>query len=276
MTYYDFLLACLIGIVEGITEFLPISSTGHMILVGFLVDFEGPKAASFEVFIQLGAILAVVVLYWDRFRNLFKFTSRESAQERNITTGGISGLRGILILGIGCLPALFLGALLHSYIKTNLFTPQTVCLALIVGGIIMIFVERIKFKNQISNLDTITYKQALAIGLFQSFALWPGVSRSASTIIGGMIAGLDRKAAAEFSFLLAVPIMCAATGWDLLKSLPVLEITDLSFFLVGFIVAFISAMLAIKLFISFLQKHTLTGFGVYRILLGGIYLKYIL
>lgn len=262
----DFWIALLIGIIEGLTEFLPVSSTGHMILASHLVDFEGPRAASFQVFIQLGAICAILVLYFNRFLSLLK-------PQADNKFGGISG---IVILGMACLPALVAGFFLHGYIKEYLFSPLTVCLALIIGGIVMIAIEKIGLKGKVADLDSISAKQALMIGFFQTLALWPGVSRSASTIIGGMVCGLDRRTAAEFSFIVAVPIMFAATLWDLYKSIGVLNLsTDLAFFSLGFVIAFVSAMVAVKSFIAFVQRYTLIGFGFYRIVLGAIYLAFI-
>jgi undecaprenyl-diphosphatase len=260
----DFLVAIIIGIVEGITEFLPVSSTGHMILVGNLLNFNGSKAATFMIFIQLGAILSIVVLYWSRFLKLLVGG-----------TGDFSGKQGIVRLGLVCAPALLAGAVLHKYIKAHLFTPTTVAYGLIVGGVVMIVTERIKLNQKCDSLDNLSALQALKIGLFQVLSLWPGVSRSGATIIGGMLSGLDRKTAAEFSFLAAVPIMVAATGYDLLKSLDTLTISDAPFFAIGFVTAFLSAMVAVKLFVAFVSKHTMSGFGVYRILVGVLTLLFI-
>jgi len=260
----EFTVALIIGIIEGLTEFLPVSSTGHMILAGELMDFNGGKASTFMVFIQLGAILSVVVLYRDRFLNLLK----PSAQ-------GFGGLSGIKILLLACLPALVAGALLHKYVKSYLFTPTTVALGLIVGGLVMICIERVSLKIEIKTLDEISPLAAFKVGIFQTISLWPGISRSGSTIIGGMLLGLDRKAAAEFSFLVAVPIMIAATGYDLLKSLDQLSSADVPFFAVGFATAFLSAMVAIKFFVAFVSKYKMTSFGVYRIIIGILTLIFI-
>jgi undecaprenyl-diphosphatase len=260
----EFLIAIIIGIIEGVTEFLPVSSTGHMILAGAVLDFNGSKAATFMIFIQLGAILSVVVLYWDRFIGLLKNNG-----------GGFSGPKGIFKLGLACLPALMAGAVLHKYIKTHLFTPLTVAAGLIIGGIVMVFIERFNLLRKVSSIDDITPLQALKIGLFQTLSLWPGISRSGSTIIGGMLCGLERKAAAEFSFLVAVPIMIAATGYDLLKSLNSLSVDDVPLFATGFLTAFVSAMLAVKLFVSFVSKHTMAGFGIYRIIVGVLTILFI-
>lgn len=248
--------AIILGIVEGLTEFLPISSTGHLILAGHLLGSEGDTASTFEVFIQLGAILAVVFLYKERFRMLFQFNGQDKT---------FSGFHGWKLLAITSLPAMIMGFLLHDVIKAQLFNPTSVTWALGIGGLILILVERFSVTASTQTLDHITPRQALRIGLFQCLALWPGVSRAASTIIGGLYSGLDRKLAAEYSFIAAVPIMFMATSYDLLKSLDKLQPSDISIFALGFVVAFLSAIVAIKFFIHLLQRWTLSPFGVYRI-----------
>ncbi len=258
----DLLTAIILGLVEGVTEFIPVSSTGHLIIAGSLLNFTGEKASTFEIFIQLGAILAVVILYFQRFLGLFDFKKTE----------GLAGFNGIKLVVIACLPALIMGFLLHDFIKKNLFNPVTVVIALAVGGIAIILVERFVPKGDKVGLDAITWREALAIGLFQCLALWPGMSRSASTIVGGMLFKVERKTAAEFSFFIAVPILVAATGYDLLKSLKVLQVSDIPLFAVGFVVAFLSAFLAIRFFIDLLGKYTLSAFGWYRILIAVIFL----
>lgn len=249
------LIAIILGIVEGLTEFLPVSSTGHLILTGHALGFTGTRADTFEVFIQLGAILAVVWLYRERFTGLLQLRHNK----------GLQGKRGLLLLGITTLPALVVGFFLRDFIKDHLFQPETVAIGLAVGGIILIVFERFKHRVSVPNLDTITPKQALGVGLFQLFALWPGVSRSASTIIGGMVLGFDRKTAVEYSFLIAVPVMIAATGFDLLKSLSDLQVADIPLFTVGFVTAFIAALFAVRYFVQFVQRFGFTAFGWYRI-----------
>ena len=250
-------VAVILGVVEGLTEFLPISSTGHLILTGHLLGFVGPKAETFEIVIQLGAILAVVTLYWDRFLGLLQFSSEKA----------FSGARGLWLLFLTSLPASILGLLLHSYIKQHLFSPMTVGIALAVGAI-MIFVVEAKDKAESTlSLDDITPRQALGIGMFQCLALWPGFSRSAATIMGGMLLGIQRTIAAEYSFIAAVPIMFAATGYDLFKNYGLFEPADLLFLAVGFMVSFISAWVAVKAFIVLLGKLTLRAFAVYRLAL---------
>ncbi len=256
-------VAVVMGIVEGLTEFLPVSSTGHLIIAGDLLDFTGNKASCFDVFIQLGAILAVLVLYWKRFVNLIPTKSAISA-------GGFSGIRGICLLGLTTLPALALGYLAHQTIKAYLFRPGTVALALAVGGVGILLAERFKPQARVMELDQMNYRQAFFIGCFQCLSLWPGMSRSASTIIGGLFNGLDRKTATEYSFLAAVPVMIAATTYDLIKSWKLLESNDFLFFAVGFVVSFISAALAIKAFIGLVQKWSLAPYAYYRIMIAPI------
>ncbi|MBI4965711.1 MAG: undecaprenyl-diphosphate phosphatase [Desulfomonile tiedjei] len=256
----DLWVAGVLGIVEGLTEYLPVSSTGHLIVAGNLLNFSGQKASAFEVFIQLGAILAVVVLYWNRFTALIPFNGENSRVEH-----GFAGWKGLALLAITTLPALIAGFLAHRMIKTYLFSPMTVAWALGVGGIGILLAEKFKPDSGVKDLDGLTYKQALAVGLFQCLALWPGMSRSASSIIGGLFSGLDRKVAAEYSFVAAVPIMIAATSYDLFKEWHLLAFSDLGFFAVGFVVSFVSATLAVKTFISLVQRWSLAPYAWYRL-----------
>lgn len=251
--------ALILAVVEGLTEFLPISSTGHMILVGRVLGLAGERASTFEIFIQLGAILAVVVVYWSRFAELVDVRCSQR---------GFKGKQGLARLVVASLPAFVLGYLLHRTIKAHLFNPWGVALALFSGGIVMILVERRCTQPNTLALDAITMRQAFLIGCFQCFSLWPGMSRSAATIVGGMLLGLERRVAAEFSFLVAVPVMFAATGYDLLKSRAFLSASDIPVFVVGFLVAFVVAVAAIKFFLALLQRWTLTPFAIYRIILG--------
>ena len=250
--------AALLGGVEGLTEFLPVSSTGHLILAGHFLNFTGEKAATFEIFIQLGAILSVLVAYPQRFLGLLDF--KESY--------GFRGIRGIGRLMLTTLPALVLGFLFHKKIKEFLFNPLSVAAALILGGIWILIIENRKENSKVQDVDSMTWTQCLGIGFFQCLAMWPGMSRSASTILGGMMLGLDRKTAVEYSFFAAVPVLCAATLLDLVKSLPVLNTADLPFFGVGLIISFITALIVIKIFIGFVSRFKLTGFGWYRIAAG--------
>jgi undecaprenyl-diphosphatase UppP len=257
-------IAVILGLVEGLTEFLPVSSTGHLILAGHLLDFTGPKADTFDIAIQLGAILAVVVLYRERFLGLLKENP----------TRPFSGKRGILMLLLTSLPALGLGFLAHHAIKTYLFGPQTVALALFVGAVLLLWTEfrvkRTRRVTQAATLDAITPRLAFGIGLFQCLALWPGFSRAGATIMGGMLLGVDRKTAAEYSFLAAVPVMCAAVGYDMLKNWRLFEAGDFSFLAIGFVASFVFGWLAVKGFITLLQNMTLKPFAWYRVALAPV------
>ena len=250
-------VAVILGIVEGLTEFLPVSSTGHLIVCGHLLGFTGPKAETFEIVIQLGAILAVVALYWKRFIGLL----------RNDPALRFSGFNGLWLLFLTSLPASVVGLLAHKYIKAYLFSPTTVALALGVGAVMIFIVEWLPKEERVQVLDDITPKQALGIGFFQCLALWPGFSRSAATIMGGMLLGVKRTIAAEYSFIAAVPIMFAATGYDFLKSYELFQADDFIFLGLGFFVSFVSAWLAVKMFIFLLGKLTLRPFAVYRLAL---------
>ncbi len=253
----EWLIAVLLGLVEGMTEFVPVSSTGHLILAGHALGFEGERAATFEIFIQLGAILAVAVLYWQRFLRLLPTHPPE----------GFAGWRGIGLLLVTSLPALLLGLVAHEWIKETLFNPFTVALGLGIGGVAIIVLERALSGRGKRGLDTLTWREAALVGLFQCLALWPGVSRSAATIIGGMVGGVSRETATEYSFFAAVPVLGAAAVYDLLSSLDVLQPSDIPIFAIGFVVAFISALAAIRTLIRFLGHHTLAPFGWYRIAL---------
>ena len=253
----NLLTALILSIVEGLTEFLPVSSSGHLILVGELLNFVGERAATFEVVIQLGAIMAVVVLYWKRFWGLV----RPRPYVR------FAGMRGIWLLFLTSLPASVMGLLFHSMIKEYLFRPATVLVALVAGAVCMILVERRKRRPTCISLDDMTPRLALGIGCFQCLALWPGFSRSASTIMGGMLLGAKRSLATEYSFIAAVPIMVAATGFDMLKSLSLFSVADIPFFAVGILGSFISALLAVKVFVALVGRMTLAPFAVYRLLI---------
>jgi undecaprenyl-diphosphatase len=258
LTMVEWFYAVILGVVEGLTEFVPVSSTGHLIIAGHLLGFEGAKAATFEIFIQLGAILAVIFLYKERFLGLFSV--RRAA--------GFSGRRGIILLALTTLPALVLGALIHRFIKAYLFTPATVALGLALGGVGILVVERFLPRVKKSGLDALSSGDAIAVGLCQCLALWPGMSRSACTIVGAMAVGIERETAAQYSFLAAVPVMFAATVFDLYKTLPILQGSDVPMFAIGFVVSFMAAWLAIKFFLRFLSSHTLNSFGWYRIIVG--------
>lgn len=259
MTTY--LNAIILGIVEGLTEFLPVSSTGHLIIAGHLLGFTGPKAETFEIVIQLGAILAVVVMYLPTFWGLVRPTGR-----------AFGGVRGLWLLFLTSLPASLLGLFAHSAIKEHLFSPVTVAFALIIGALGILLVERLKIRKNVGDLDEMTPALALGVGCFQCLALWPGFSRSAATIMGGMILGVDRRVAAEYSFIAAVPLMFAATGYDLLKSWRIFAPDDFLVLAVGFAVSFVSAWAAVKVFIALLSRLTLRPFAWYRLALAPVVL----
>jgi undecaprenyl-diphosphatase len=263
----EIIIAIILGIVEGMTEFLPVSSTGHMILTAHLLGFTGEKAKTFEIVIQLGSIMAVVVLYWKRFLSLFKFGSSKN---------GINPQLNLLHIILAMLPAVIAGFIFHDAIKTYLFSPYTVVIGLVIGGLLMIFAEKKSNTVKAHTLDEVTYKQAFGIGLFQCLALWPGFSRSGATISGALLIGTNHKTAAEFSFLVAVPMMVAASGYDLLKSYQYLSVNDLPMFIAGFLTAFIVALLAIVFFLKLLGKVKLTPFAYYRFLLAAIFWLFIL
>jgi undecaprenyl-diphosphatase len=242
--------AVILAIIEGITEFLPVSSTGHMIIASSFMGISHLDFTKmFTVNIQFGAILSVLVLYWKRFFQSTEFYFK---------------------LFVAFLPAAVLGLLLNDFIDAMLENVVVVAISLLVGGIILLFIDRIA--NDTVTEKEISYFDALKIGFFQCIAMIPGVSRSASTIIGGMLQGLSRKQAAEFSFFLAVPTMAAAGGYKLLKTYDTIQQEDIKVLLIGNVVAFVVALLAIKFFISFVTKYGFKIFGYYRIVLGLILL----
>ena len=258
-------IAVVLGIVEGLTEFIPVSSTGHLILVGHLLGFVGEKAASFEVAIQLGAVLSVVFLYWRRFVDLIP---TRSGFPSGSTLNGWSGLWRITV---ATLPALIVGFLARHTIKEQLFTPVAVTWALALGGVAILLAEKVVSRRRSASLETITLSQAFGVGLFQVLALWPGTSRAAATIVGGMLVGLERKGAAEFSFLIAVPIMFAATGYEVIKMSSGFAAQDLLQFGVGFVVSFLVALVAVKGFVTFLSRWSLAPFAWYRIAVATVF-----
>lgn len=255
-------LAAILGVVEGLTEFIPVSSTGHLILASSLLDFNSPSKATFEICIQSGAVLAVIWLYANRFKDLVTF--------KNIKNK-FSGMRGISLIAIGCFPPMLLGLLFHEKITTLLFSPKPVAVALIFGGILMILLER-KMKEKVYSLDEITPLQSLIVGLVQSLSLWPGMSRSGSSIIGGMFVGMSKGVSAEFSFLMAVPLLGAASAYQLVKSLNELSLNDVPLFFVGSSVAFVTSIFAIKFMLDILRRFSFAPFAWYRIAIGTLIL----
>lgn len=260
------------GVVEGLTEFLPVSSTGHLILSGKLLGFTGDKADTFEIIIQLGAILAVAVIYWRRILNLLGVVRLGNGDAVN----GPAQRLNLLHLILACFPAMALGLILHSVIKTYLFSPYTVLIGLVVGGIFMLIGQRRQPDVQAEAMDQVTYKQALLIGLYQCLALWPGFSRSGATIAGGLLSGVGYRAATNFSFLIAIPMMVAASGYELLKSYDTLDSSDLSWFAIGFVVAFAVALIAVITFLKLLERFKLAPFAYYRFVLAAVFLIYLL
>lgn len=256
--------AAIMGVVEGLTEFLPISSTGHLILTDHIIGFNNLVGKdfghAFEIIIQLGAILAIVAAYPRRFIGLLNFKEEK----------GFSGFRGIGLLVITSIPAGLLGLCTDKYIEAHLFSPGTVTAALALGAIWILAVELLSLQGKTVGVDSITWKEALGVGFFQCLSLWPGMSRAASTILGGMICGIERKTATEYSFFAAVPIMIAATLYKLVKIHSLLTPDRFTILAIGFIVSFIFAWLAVKFFIHFLSRHTLAPFAWYRLILAGV------
>ncbi len=259
------LLAALMGLVEGLTEFLPVSSTGHLILAGHFSGFKdlvGKQVFdAFAIIIQLGAILAIVAAYPGRFTGLLRLNDNR----------GFSGLRGISLLVITSIPASIVGLLAHKFIHERLFNTITVAAALIVGALWILLTEYGHCRPKVEGIDSLTWREALSIGLFQCLSLWPGMSRATSTILGGMMSGVERKTATEYSFFAAVPIMIAATVFELHKSYTILA-GHFQMLTIGFVVSFMVAWLAVKGFIWFLGRHTLVPFGWYRLVVAGVVL----
>jgi undecaprenyl-diphosphatase len=268
METLSLLNAFLLGVVEGLTEFLPISSTGHLILVSDWMGVNDEKGKVFEIVIQLGAILAVVWEYRARFARAFSGLARERLQQRFA-----------LNLFVAFLPAAIVGLAFQSQIKKYLFNPVSVAIALIVGALVIFAVERWYARHgkpRVSEVDAMTWMDALKVGIAQCFSLIPGTSRSGATIMGGMIVGLSRQAATEFSFFLAVPIMFAATGYQVVKYRALFTREDLAPFAVGFVVSFVFALIAVKALIRYVARHDFNGFAWYRIVLGAAVLIYFL
>jgi undecaprenyl-diphosphatase len=255
------LKALILGIVEGLTEFLPVSSTGHLIIAGSLLDYTDEQSKVFEIVIQFAAILAVCWLYR---RRILDVIAGMWTQDRE--------WHFALNILIAFLPAAVLGLALHSVIKQYLFNPLTVAGALIVGGLVILWVEGRHLRVRFETVDEIGWREALKVGFAQAVAMFPGVSRAGATIIGGMIFGLSRQAATELSFFLAIPTMLAATVLDLYKARDILSMNDLPVFAVGFVTSFIFAMLAIKGLLRYISHHNFNAFAWYRIAFGVVVL----
>jgi undecaprenyl-diphosphatase len=257
MDYYPLLQALILGIVEGLTEFLPVSSTGHLILVGDLLDFNDEKGKLFEIVIQSGAIFAVCWEYRQRIGSVLGTlsSSRESQ-------------RFVLNIAIAFMPLAILGLLFGKLIKATLFNPVTVASAFIIGGFIILWAEKREHRIRVERVEDLDVIDALKLGLAQACALIPGTSRSGATIIGGLLFGLSRKAATEFSFFLAIPTLLLASAYQLYKERHLLEIGDLGMWLVGFTSAFVSAFFCVRWLLRYISTHDFTVFAWYRIAFG--------
>ncbi len=258
----EYIQAIILGIVEGFTEFLPISSTGHLILINQFLSFSKEFTVLFDIVIQLGAILAVLVYFR---KKLWPF-GKNKTETLNIWYKTI----------IGVLPVIFLGAMFAKIIENKLFNPWTVAIALFIGGIIILLVERRNMTPKITSISNLSFKTAFLIGLFQCLSMIPGTSRSAATIIGAMVLGASRMIATEFSFFLAIPTMVAASVYSLLKYNLALTAQQTIILSIGFIVSFIVALAVIKFLISYVQKNNFKIFGYYRIILGIVIIAYFL
>lgn len=261
----DIIKAIILSIVEGITEFLPISSTGHLILVNHFIKFQGSFAKSFDVIIQFGAILSVLVLYWNK---LYPFSKGKTMRQKRETV--ILWCKVIVAL----MPAVVLGVLFGDFIEEKLFNPITVATTLTIGGLAIILLEKRRKVPKFNSIKQITYKTALMIGFMQCLAMVPGTSRSAATIIGAMLLGSSRKVAAEFSFFLAIPTMAGATVYSLLKKGIAITASQWILLFIGVFVSFIVAFAVIAFFMKYIQKKDFKIFGYYRIILGVLILMY--
>jgi undecaprenyl-diphosphatase len=250
--------AAIMGVVEGLTEFLPISSTGHLILAGALLGFDDDKAKVFDIAIQTGAIFAVIIVYWQKIRDTVVALPREHAAQRFS-----------LNVLIAFLPAVVLGLLFGKAIKAHLFTPVVVASTFIIGGFIILWAEkRPQSEARIQNVDSMTAMDALKVGLVQCLAMIPGTSRSGATIIGGMLLGLSRRAATDFSFFLAIPTLIGAGVYSLYKERALLSMADLPLFMVGLLFSFLSAWLCVRWLLRYISTHNFVPFAWYRIAFG--------
>lgn len=253
----EYLQALLLGLVEGLTEFIPVSSTGHLILLVDLLRFQGPEGKVFEVVIQLGAILAVCTIYFRRLLNVAIGLPSEPGAQRF----------AIAIL-VAFLPAAVVGALSHEFIKSVLFSPWVVSVALIVGGIAIVIIERLPLRPRHGEIETFPMPLALGIGIMQCLALVPGVSRSGATILGALLLGVERRTAAEFSFFLAIPTMLGATVYDLYKNWSHLSFDDGALIAAGFVSAFVAGAVVVRFVLHFIGRYGFAPFGWYRIVIG--------
>jgi len=255
------LKALVLGVVEGLTEFLPISSTGHLILAGDLLGFNDEKAKVFEIVIQTGAMFAVVWEYRERFGRVLVGLAGDRAAQRFV-----------LNLVVAFIPAAALGLAFSKPIKAYLFHAVPVALAFVIGGLVILWVEKRQRRATVENVDDMTWRDALKVGIAQAFALIPGTSRSGATIVGGMLFGLSRRAATEFSFFLAVPTLIAAGAYDFWKNRTLFNSGDLGIFVVGSVAAFVSAFLCVRWLLRYIASHDFTPFAWYRIVFGTVVL----
>ena len=251
--------AIFLGIVEGLTEFLPISSTGHLILFDTLLGLEGPESKLFDIVIQLGAILAVCWVYRERLLAAAAGIVSQPGAQRFVAT-----------VTIAFLPAAIAGVLFHRIIKELLFSPWVVAISLIVGGFAILVIERIRPRSRVHSVDAMSLRTALAIGCCQVLAMVPGVSRAGATIMGALMLRVDRPTATEFSFFLAIPTMFGASVFDLWKNRAILSLDGAALIAVGFVVAFIAALIVVRQLVAFVSRHGFGVFAWYRILVGGI------
>lgn len=256
MSMIEAIKALILGVVEGFTEFLPVSSTGHLLLIGHFLGFES-KGKTFEVLVQLGAILAILAVYFNKLWSILLALPRDPKAR--------SFVIGILV---AFLPAAIIGALLHSFIKDVLFNPMIVCTTLIAGGLVLLAVEDMPLEKKFTDVMDFPLLMCLKIGLFQCLAMVPGVSRSGATIVGSMLMGADKRSAAEFSFFLAMPTMAGAFAYDLLKNYKILEFHDVALIGIGFVAAFISALIVVRGFLNYVSRHGFKLFAFWRIIVG--------
>ncbi len=262
MTFTDMVEALLLGIVEGLTEFIPVSSTGHLILVGHLLGFEGPPGFVFEVVIQLGAVLAICVVYGGRLMGVAADLNHDLPERR------AAARRFVWVILLAFLPAAVLGFFGHSYIKEVLFSPYVVCAALIVGGVAILVIERNLPTPRVHDVAQMSRRTALGIGIMQTMAMVPGVSRSGATILGALLLGVERKAAAEFSFFLALPTMFGAVVYDLFKNRAHISADGTAIMAIGFAAAFVAALMVVRRLLDFVGRYGFAPFGWYRIAVG--------
>ena len=265
MDQNSLLSVIILGVIEGLTEFLPVSSTGHLILASEILGFKGPAESTFKIVVQLGAILAVLVVYFQRFwkAGLGVLQSRPD---------DIAFARNILLAVV---PAMVIGVFAYDAIKAMLESPTIVAVSLVLGGVAILVIERIAPAARIMSIESLSWKNALLIGLIQCLAMIPGVSRSGATIMGALMMGVERKTAAEFTFFLAAPTMVAATAYDLYQSWDLLNFEDFTAIAIGFIVAFLTALMVVKSLVAIVGRYGFAPFAWYRIVLGSAALLFL-